>query len=269
MNTKKLRNKIVWITGASSGIGEALALRMAEAGARPILSARREERLRQVADRCEKTGAEVRVLPLDLADLASLPSRAEAARALFGRIDVLVNNGGMSQRATALETDFRVDRLFMDVNYFSAVALTKAILPSMIGHGSGHIVVTSSILGKYSVQTRSAYAASKHALHGFFDSLRCEMAVEGHPIGITLICPGWVRTGISTEALKGDGTRYGITGIEQHKGISPERCADTIIKAIVRGRDEVVVGGPETRLVLIKRLFPGLLNRVLPKFRVM
>nr|VFK17839.1 MAG: Short-chain dehydrogenase [Candidatus Kentron sp. LPFa] len=262
------KGKIVWITGASSGIGEALALRMAAEGARLILSARREDRLRKARKRCEEEGAQARILPLDLADLASLPAKADVAWALFGGVHILVNNGGVGQRATAMETNLQVDKAIMDVNYFGTIALTKAILPKMIGQGGGRIVVTSSVLGKFGVQTRSAYAASKHALHGFFDALRCEMVVARHPIGITLICPGWVQTNLSLEALKGDGTRHGRMDVGQGKGMSPEEFAGKMCKAIAKDKDEVVIGGIEARGVSVKRLFPSLLNKILPKVKV-
>nr|VFJ75443.1 MAG: Short-chain dehydrogenase [Candidatus Kentron sp. FW] len=265
MNTK---GSVVWITGASSGIGEALALRMAASGAHLVLSARRQDRLERVRIRCEERGAKARVLPLDLADLQSLPAKVDAAWAFFDGIDILVNNGGIGQRATAMETDLEVDQAIMWVNYFGTIALTKAILPKMIDRNNGQIVVTSSVLGKFGVQTRSGYAASKHALHGFFDALRCEMTIARHPIEITLVCPGWVRTNLSLEALKGDGTRHGCMDAGQNKGMSPERFADKMFKAIVRGKEEVTIGGIEAHAVLGKRLMPGLLRKILPKIKV-
>nr|VFJ53677.1 MAG: Short-chain dehydrogenase [Candidatus Kentron sp. DK] len=268
MNTKQLKGKTVWITGASSGIGEALALRMAAIGARVILSARREGELERVAARCRDAGAraeDIRILPLDLGDGPSLPAKAREAWGLFGGIHILVNNGGVSQRATALETGREVDRTLMEVNYFGTVALTKAILPAMIGQGDGRIVVTSSVLGKYGIRTRSGYAAAKHALHGFFDSLRCEMAAAGSPIGITLICPGQIQTNISMAALRGDGTPHGTATAMPIAAMPVEKFADKMLKAILQGREEVVIGGIEARAVWLKRLFPGVLNRILPK----
>jgi len=262
------KGKVVWITGASSGIGEALALRMAAAGARLILSARREDRLRAVRIRCEERGSKACILPLDLADIQSLPAKVDTAWTLFGGVDILVNNGGIGQRATAMETELAVDEIIMRVNYFGAVALTKAILPKMIGQNGGQIVVISSVLGKFGIQTRSAYAASKHALHGFFDALRCEMVIARYPIGITLICPGWVRTNISREALKGDGTRHGRMDVGQNNGMSPEKFAGKMLNAIRRDREEATIGGREAYAVLWKRLAPDLLRKILPKIKV-
>nr|VFK52620.1 MAG: Short-chain dehydrogenase [Candidatus Kentron sp. TUN] len=262
------KDKVVWITGASGGIGEALALQMATVGARLILSARREEKLQDVKIRCEEIGSKAHVLLLDLADTQSLPSKVHVAWALFNGIDILVNNGGIGQRATAMETDIEIDQTIMRVNYFGTVALTKAILPRMVKRNGGQIVVISSVLGKFGIQTRTAYAASKHALHGFFDALRCEMAIVKHPVKITLVCPGWVRTNFSREALKGDGIRYGVVDVGQDRGMSPEKFAREMFKAIVRDRDEITIGGIETCAVLAKRLVPGLLNKTLPKIKI-
>ena len=195
--------KMVWLTGASSGIGEAVAYALAARGARLILSARRVEKLQAVQAACARPDRH-RILPLDLADPASLAAAVPQALAHGGAIDVLINNGGISQRAQAVETDLAVDRRIMEVNYFGTIALAKAVLPSMLERGAGHIAVVSSLMGKFSTPRRSAYAASKHALHGFFDALRAEVHHAG--VRVTLICPGYVRTDISRHALTADGT---------------------------------------------------------------
>ncbi len=258
------KGKVVWITGASSGIGAALAVEMARAGSRLILSARREARLKALADQCRDAGAETRVLPLDIDELVSLPARADEVWEMFKRIDILVNNAGVGQRATALETRIQVDEAIMRTNYFGTVALTKAVLPRMLARGMGQIVVVSSVLGKYGVQRRSAYAASKHALHGFFDSLRCELAQAGKRIQITMICPGWVSTEISRNAYAGDGSRHGRLSPGQEKGMPADVFARRMLKAIRADRDEAAIGGREAWAVLLKRLWPGMLNRILP-----
>jgi short-subunit dehydrogenase len=262
------KGKVVWITGASSGIGEALAVEMAGAGARLILSARREDRLKAVAEKCGRAGAEARVLPLDLDQLASLQSKAETAWEMFKRIEILVNNGGVGQRSLALETGVEVDEAIMRTNYLGTVALTKAVLPGMLERGSGQIVVTSSVLGKFGVQRRSAYAASKHALHGFFDSLRCELAQAGKRIQITMVCPGWVRTDISRSAYEGDGSRHGKLSPGQEAGMPADVFARKMLRAIRRDRDEVAIGGSEAWAVLAKRFVPGMLNRFLPGVKI-
>lgn len=263
MAPMEVKGRVVWITGASSGIGEALAAEMARAGARLILSARREEKLEAARERC---GGEARALPLDVADIGALPARAGEAWELFGHVDILVNNAGVGQRSLALETELVVDEAIMRVNYLGTVALTKALLPRMLERGSGQIVVTSSVLGKFGVQRRSAYAASKHALHGFFDSLRCELA--GKNIQITLVCPGWVRTDISKSAYEGDGSRHGEMDPGQEKGMPADVFARKMLKAIRKDKDEVAIGGSEAWAVLAKRLVPGILNKLLPRIKV-
>ena len=184
----------------------------------------------------------------------------------FDRLDVLVNNAGISQRALAHETVLEVDRRVMEVDFFAPVALTKAVLPSMLEGGAGHIAVVSSLVGKFGTPRRSAYAASKHALHGFFDSLRAEVHAAG--LRVTLICPGYVRTDISRNALRADGTLHETMDAGQQNGLTPERCAAKILRAIEREKDEVFFGGQEAVAVYIKRFWPGLLNRILRKATV-
>ncbi len=257
--------KVVWITGASSGIGEALAYALATRGARLILSARRETKLEEVQAACAHPDRHV-VLPLDLADTASLEAAARQALGLAGLVDVLINNGGVSQRALAVETQLAVDRRIMDVNYFGAVALTKAVLPSMLARGAGHLVVVTSVVGKFGSPWRSAYSASKHALHGFFDALRAEVHEAG--IRVTLVCPGFVRTDVSVNALTGDGTPQGTMDAGQQSGLSVEVCAARILRAIERQKDEVCFGGKEAMAVYLKRFWPGLLNRIIRRAKV-
>jgi short-subunit dehydrogenase len=257
--------KTVWITGASSGIGEALAYALSRRGARLILSARRAERLRAVKAACAGPEAH-HVVPLDLADPASLTGAAARVLETLGPVDVLVNNGGISQRALVEAVDVDVIRRIMEVNFFGAVGLTKAVLPSMLERGAGHVVVVSSLVGKFSTPRRSAYAASKHALHGFFDALRAEVWDRG--VHVTIVCPGYVRTEISRNALAADGTTHGRMDAGQKKGIAPERCAEAIIRAVEKDRDEVLVGGKETLAVYVRRFFPGLFNRVIRTAKV-
>ena len=161
------RNKRIWITGASSGIGEALAYAFAAEGAHIIISARRVEELERVMGGCDGA-ASVQIVPLDLQDYKSIPALVSDVLREQGKVDILVNNGGISQRSLALETDIEIDRKLMEVNYLGTVAMTKAILPSMLTHQLGHIVTITSLTGKFGTKLRSGYAASKHALHGFF-----------------------------------------------------------------------------------------------------
>lgn len=260
-----LDGRVVWITGASAGIGAALARAAAARGARLILSARRREQLEAVRAGCADPGAHL-VLPLDLAVPDTLEAAAREALAAAGGIDVLVHNGGVSQRSLARDTALAVDRRIMEIDYFGAVALTKAVLPSMRAGGGGRIVVVSSLVGKIGTPLRSAYAAAKHALHGFFDSLRAEEHAAG--IGVTLICPGFIRTEVSVNALTGDGSPQGTVDRAQARGLPPEVCAERILRAIEREKDEVLIGGKERWAVHLQRFFPGLFRRLIRKARV-
>ncbi|MCC2547393.1 SDR family oxidoreductase [Hymenobacter sp. BT175] len=257
-------NQVVWITGASSGIGEALAKSMARQGAQLVLSARNEAELRRVQLACSP--APVLVVPLDLADAASLPAKVEQVLAHYGRLDVLVNNGGVSQRSLALETSLDVDRRLMEVNYFGTVALTKAVLPRLINQRTGRIVVISSLVGKFGTPYRSAYAASKHALHGFFDSLRAELTGTG--VGVTILCPGFIRTGVSVNALTGNGSALGTMDDATANGLDPTEFARRALLLIARGKDEAYIGGKETLGVYLKRLAPGVFRKMLNKAKV-
>jgi dehydrogenase/reductase SDR family protein 7B len=245
--------QVIWITGASSGIGEASARAFAAAGAHVILSSRRPAELERVRLSLPEPDRH-RVLPLDLARPESFPAAVAAALAHWDHVDVLVNNGGVSQRALALETEATVERALMEVDYFGPVALTKALLPAMLARRRGHVVVVSSVMGYLGTPGRSTYAAAKHALHGYFDSLRAEVWREG--IRVTLVCPGYVRTAVGRNAL---GPRGETRDATPH-GITPERCARALLRGVARGRAEVHVGGWEIAGIYLQRLAPGLLR---------
>lgn len=257
-------DRVVWITGASSGIGEALAYAFNRAGAKLILSSRREGELERVRSNCRGNLENILVLPLDLTDLESLPQKAVQALHAFGRIDILVNNGGQGQSSLASETSLSVDQSLMVTNYLGHVALTKVVLPSMISNQSGHIVVVSSVSGKMGVPMRSAYAASKHALHGFFDSLRAEVWQDN--IRVTIACPGRVRTNLRANALLADGTRRGADAPSAPHAISAESCAAQIISAVSKGKEEIYIGR-EGLAVYANRLFPGIVSLFLRRMK--
>jgi short-subunit dehydrogenase len=198
------------------------------------------------------------VLPFDLADLERLPGLAANALACFGHIDYMVHNAGVAHRDRVINTDLEVDRRIMTTNYFGPVALTKALLPSMLQRRSGCFVVVSSLSGSYGGPQLSAYAASKHALHGFFESLRAEVHAEG--IRITVITPGFIRTQIAEHALTGTGDAYGKALQVHERGMDPDRCATRMLKAIARHKEEALVGGVEVFSVYLKRFFPSLLS---------
>jgi len=261
------KNKRIWITGASSGIGEALAMAFADHGAHLILSARNEKELNRVADEAKSAGAaSVMVQVLDLGKHDDIPVVAQKVLQKVGNIDILINNGGISQRALAMDTTLDVDKKLMAVNYFGTVALTKAVLPGMLTHHLGHIVTVTSLTGKFGSPLRSSYAASKHALHGFFDSLRAELG--NTPLRITLVCPGYVRTNVSINALVGDGSAQGTMDDATNKGMAPEYLARKILRAIESGKEELWVGGKEVLGVYLKRLFPASFSKIIRKAKV-
>ncbi|PYQ50679.1 MAG: short chain dehydrogenase [Acidobacteria bacterium] len=250
----RFRDKVVWVTGASSGIGEAVAIAFSKEGARLVLSSRNAAELERVRRSCAGDGH--RVIPLDLTDPDSFPAAVERA----GHVDILVHSGGVSQRSLAADTDLATDRAIMDVNFFGTVALTKAVLPSMLAKKSGHIVPISSVVGYVGTPLRSTYAASKHALHGFFDSLRAEVAKDG--IVITIVCPGYIRTNVSRNALTGNGKAFGKMDSTHERAMRPEEAARRIVKAVADRKQELLVGGKETWAVPLKRFIPRLVSRV-------
>jgi short-subunit dehydrogenase len=255
---KTLKGKTVWITGASSGIGESLAIICALEGANLVLTARREEELRRVAHKTGLPDESILILPADLYRYEQANALADQVMARFGRIDVLFNNAGISSRALAVESPIEIDRKVMDIDYFSVVALTKAVLPVMIKQKSGHLVVTSSVMGKIGTPLRSAYAAAKHALHGFFDSLREEIADDG--INITMVCPGYIRTQVSVNAITPNGEKFNKMSKNQQKGIDPLVLAKKMVKAVYTKKNELTYGGKEVLGIYLHRFSPGLLN---------
>ena len=264
------QDRAVWVTGASSGIGAALARELGRHGARLALSARRRDRLEALRDEIAQANGHAPdrhlVVPLDLADSESIHPAVEAALAWAGRIDVMVHNAGISQRSLAAETDLAVDRRILEVNFFGTVALTKALLPSMLAAGGGRFVVVTSLVGRIGTPLRSGYAASKHALHGFFDSLRAEVHDRG--IRVTLACPGFIKTGLPLAALTGDGTPQGRMDRAQLAGYPADRCAREILRAAARDREEVLIGGRERYAVHLKRFLPGLFSKIIRRARV-
>ncbi len=259
MARSNLAGKVIWLTGASSGIGEALAYALASRGALLALSARREDVLENVRSKCANSGQHF-VLPLDMRQPNSFAAAGESVHSRFGRIDVLIHSAGISQRSTAVDTELKVDRYLMELNYLGPVALTKQVLPSMLAHGDGQIVVISSLLGKFAMPMRSAYSASKHALHGFFDALRAEVETQG--IAITMVCPGFVRTNASFNALEGDGTPHNKMDAPIARGLPPDECARRIVRAIERRRREAYICRKEIFGLYLSRFAPGLFRRL-------
>ena len=248
--------KVVWITGASSGIGEALAKKCAERGSTLILSARNIDELNRVAGLCNEAGAAAcKVVPIDVADHDSLPHVADSVLKEFGAIDLLVNNAGGSQRSFCKDTSFTVYQQMMDINVLGQIALTLAVLPSMLERGSGHLAVTSSVAGKIGAPQRTGYCAAKHAVMGFFDALRSEVTADG--LQVTTITPGFIRTNVSSNALSGDGSATGVTDEDIAGGMDVDECAQVIIDGFENGIPEIAVGsGGEMGILDLKRSDP-------------
>jgi short-subunit dehydrogenase len=262
--TASFQDKVVWLIGASSGIGEALATVLAAKGATLVLSARREAELERVRSTCAKRDEHL-VLPLDMQVSTAFPPAVETVLNRFGRVDHLIHCAGMSQRGSAVETTMTVDRQLMELNYFGPVALTKLVLPSMLARRNGHIVAVSSLLGKFGGPLRSAYCGSKHALHGFFDALRAE--VHSHGVAVTIVCPGFIRTNASFNALRADGTPHGRMDENIRQGLAADECARRMVRAIERRRREVYVGNKERLAVYVSRYAPGVFSRIMRRVR--
>lgn len=261
MNTNK--NKVVWITGASSGIGEALAQAFASEGAKLVLSARRADELQRVKKSLNLPDSDVLILPLDLSDSSKINELTEKVISTFGKIDLLINNGGISQRSLTLDTPLEIDRKIMEINFFGTIAITKSVLPHLIKQKSGQIIVMSSIAGKFGFYYRSAYSASKHALHGFFEALRMEVFNDN--VKVLLVCPGKIKTNISINAITGTGGKHNKMDESQEKGLSAEECARQIMHGIKNNKEELFIGGKELRAIWVKRFFPGLFTKLIRK----
>jgi dehydrogenase/reductase SDR family protein 7B len=262
----KVQDSVVWITGASSGIGTELALAFARRKCKLVLSGRKIDALQTVADQAQLLGApHVWVKPFDGTDFSAIPSLGAQIWEETGGVDILINNAGISQRSLTAETDLSVDQSIMNINYFAAVALTKSILHQMIEKGNGHVVMMSSVVGYFGYYQRSAYAASKHALHGFTDSLWAECSNQG--IKTLLVTPGGVRTNISLNALNGKGEQFGKLDNLQAKGMEPDWVANKVIQAIESNKRELLLAQKERILVVLRRFFPTIFFWIIPKVR--
>ena len=261
------KNKKVWITGASAGIGRALALTLAKQGASLILSSRKEASLLDVKRECGD-GTNIEIIVLDLEDHEGIEQMFNENLSLIQDVDILVNNGGISQRSKVAETEFSVYKKLMDVNYLGAVQLSRLLLPFFLKRQKGHFVVMSSIAGKFGVPYRSGYSAAKMALHGFFDALRAEVSQSG--IHVSIICPGFVKTDISKNAITGDGKKYEKMDKAQEKGMDVMVLAKEILKAVQNHKAEAHFGGfRETKLaIFVSKLFPNRFRKIIAKANV-
>jgi short-subunit dehydrogenase len=260
----QLADKVVWITGASSGIGEALAVSASRRGARLVLTSRRQAELERVRSLCADP-KQVAVLPLDLTAFDAADATAKAS-AFFGAVDILVNNAGWSQRGMVADTELSVYRKLLELDFFAPVALTQAVLPGMREKGSGHVVMIGSIVSKIGTPLRSGYAAAKHALDGFTEAARAELWREN--IRFTFVMPGFIRTQVSVNALDTHGSSHGKMDPATDKGMAPERCAEGIWRAVERNQDEAIVARYEGAIVRFKRFLPALYRFALKRANV-
>lgn len=249
-------NKCFWITGASSGMGRALALLLADYNVHLILSDRNYDGLADLINEVEAKGSKATAVQLDMSDTTAINLVAKEIIAKVGKIDGLYQFAGISQRSLVTETPDINDRKIMEVNFFGAVTLAKCLLPSMISHGGGQLAVTSSLVGKFGFPYRSAYSASKHALHGYFESLRAENS--GFNIKVSILIPGRIQTNISRFALTSDGNEYGKMDPGQANGITAEKAARQILAGLKKEKKEILVGGKELLMLYFRRFVPSL-----------
>ena len=249
-------SRTIWITGASSGIGEALANLWAQAGTVLILSGRDTLQLERVAVACKKLGAEVHVLPFDLTNEKEIAESVLIAQSLVPKINILVNNGGIGQRSLIIDTPVEVSRRIMETDFWGHISSTQQILPFIVKNGGGTIVVLSSLSGLFGFPQRSMYCAAKHALHGFFETLRLEHNKDN--INVLMVCPGRVKTNISYHALTSTGGKHGKMDKGQEQGVTAEFCASKIVRAIIKNKKQVIIGKKEVIMPYLKRFAPWL-----------
>ncbi len=247
-------NKVVLITGASSGIGKALALGIAAKGVQLLLAARRMDELKSLQEACQQKGADCHIFFIDIALPESITAFVTEVGKQAQTIDVLINNAGISQRSQAEETSIEVDRRIMEVNFFGQVALTKSLWPLLVKSSHANIVLISSVVGTFGFPQRSAYSASKHALEGFFESWMLEN--RRNNIHFTTVSPGRIYTNISYSALKADGSAHQLLDKGQKNGITPEACATKIIHGILRNKRKVYVAKQEMLLIFLRKYIP-------------
>ena len=259
------KNKVFWLTGASSGIGEALVYELLDRGANVIASSNNSDELTEVRKRCEARKHVLHTAIFDLAEMSNINAIVKEQLEKHGRIDVLINLGGISQRARIIETPLWIDRKIMEINYFGTIALSKAVLPYMVRARSGHIMATSSISGRFGFPLRSAYSASKQALHGFFETLHIEHRDDN--VKASVIIPGRVRTKISYHALTASGKEHGKMDAGLAGGISPEKAVKVILKGLEKNKREIPVGGKELFMLYIRKFFPSIFFNIAGKIK--
>ncbi len=262
----KFKDLTIWITGASSGLGEALSIAFAQKGATIVLSGRNEEKLEQVKKQCKKPKKHF-VIPFDISDVEQAKEAYEIAIEKAGKIDWLINNAGVSQRSLIMDTSEAVERQIMEVDYFAQTRLTRLVLPEMIAQGGGKIVMVSSIAGLVGTQYRGAYSAAKAAIHLWANSLRAELYDNG--IEVATIFPGFIKTNVSINALTGDGSVQGTMDEATSNGLTATAFAKQVVKALSKDKEYIIVGGRQEKLATrVNRLSPPKLYKLIRQSQV-
>lgn len=258
-------NKVVWITGAASGIGRALVIEYSKYNAIIIASDRNEKELIALKSVVNGNDKNFIIKPFDLTQTENIIELVKSVIDKTSHIDILINVGGISQRSLTVETSMEIYRKIFEVNFFGTVALSKAVLPYMIKQGGGKIAGTSSIVGKFGFPLRSAYSASKHAILGFMETLRAENV--NNNIKVSVLIPGRVQTNISLNALTKEGVAHGKMDAGQAGGITVEKAAITIRKGMEKNKNEILIGAKELFMVHIRRFFPRLAYKLVTRIK--
>lgn len=270
MKRQALQGKVIWITGASAGIGAALAEHMAAQGAQVVLSARRVDALESIQARCQSVSPRQinhLVVPLDVTDSLACDAAYWEILRQTGKVDWLINNAGVSQRSLVLDTSLDVDRRLMELDYFAAINLTRKVLPDMVKRKSGRVVFISSVAALVGTQYRAGYAAAKAALHLWANSLRAEVGDQG--VKVNVIFPGFVSTDVSVNALTGDGSALGSMDDAQAHAMTPAQFAAQAVKGLIANKEYLVIGGRKERLAaLVSRISPPLLYKMIRRSKV-
>ena len=254
-----MKNKLVIVTGASSGIGRACAIRFAQEGANLVLAARSEVKLVEISKEIEKYNVEVLIVPTDVSKEEDCENLMTKALAKFGEIDVLINNAGISMRAAFADLDVDVLRKVMDVNFWGAVYCTRYAIKSIL-ENKGSVVGVSSIAGYKGLPGRTGYSSSKFAMHGFLEALRIENIKKG--LHVLIACPGFTASNIRNKALAGDGSSQGETPREEQKMMQPEEVADAIVKAVIKRKDRLTLTSNGKLTVFLNKFFPKLVDKL-------
>ena len=257
------KDKVIWITGASSGIGAELAIQLSAQKAKLIITARNEDALLKVQQKCMQQTSFCKIIVADLSKQNETENAVTNVLKQFHKIDVVFLNAGVTQRSLAFETQTDVYRSLMEINFFAPVIITQKLFPFLQMQGSGHIVAISSVAGLMGFPYRSGYAVAKHALMGYFETLQTENAVAG--VHFTIISPGRINTPISASAFTKDGTPHLKNDVGQLNGIPVENCVTRILHAVENKKKHIIIARGEYWLWVIKFVIPALFYKIANK----